>query len=94
MASMGVFEMFISEFNIPKYVYNTCTFQNIIMNGFDKCNTTKTIIKCICFVYCNIPSQMYVTIHQPFRTFSKYEIAHLEEVLLEFQQAVITSKYK
>ena len=33
MASMRVFEMFSLEFNIPKYMYNTCTFQNMIMNS-------------------------------------------------------------
>ena len=41
MALMWFFEMFISEFNIPQYVYNMCTFQNTIMNSFDNCNTTK-----------------------------------------------------
>ena len=71
MASMLVFETFISEFNIPKYVYNTCTFQNTIMNSFENCNTTKALIKCNFFVYRNTHSQMDVTIHQPFRTFRK-----------------------
>ena len=45
------------EFNIPKYVYNTCTFQNTIMNSFDNCNTTKTLIKFNYFVYRNTPVQ-------------------------------------
>ena len=41
----GYFEMFISEFNIRKYVYNKCTFQNKIMNSFDNCNMTQILIK-------------------------------------------------
>ena len=60
MASKRVLEMLISEFNITKYVYNMCTFQNIIINSFDNSNTTKTLIKCNCFVYRNNPMQARV----------------------------------
>ena len=94
MAPMRVFEMFISEFNIPKYVYNTCTFQNMIMNSFDNCNTTKTIIKCNCFVYRNTSSQMDVTIHQPLRSFCKIWNCPSGRFVLEYQKADLPSEYK
>ena len=40
------------ELNISKYMYNTCTFQNMTMNSFDNYNTTKTPIECnfLCIV--------------------------------------------
>ena len=67
MALMRFFEIFSSEFKIPKYVYTTCSFQNTIMNSFDNFNTTKTLIKCNCFVYRNSIESLHtpLTAHRP-----------------------------
>ena len=37
-----------------RFLHNMCTLQNTIMNSFDSCNTSKTLIKCDFFVYHNI----------------------------------------
>ena len=87
--------MFISEFKITNYVYNMCTFQNIVMNSFDNCNTTETLIRRIFFVYRNTSSQTWMPLFTiRLEPFIRYEIFHLEEVLLECQQADFPIKYK
>ena len=78
MALMRVFENFISEFK----------------DSFESCNTTKALINTILLCIVTLPRKWISLFTSHLEPFVKYEISHLEEVLLECPQADLPSEYK